>query len=257
MSIHPTAMVAPGAKIGEGCTIGPCSQIGEHVSLGDGIQIGAFVVIDGWTEVGNGCQIFPHAVLGTPPQYLGYKGEETYLKIGQNTVIREFVSINRGTTEGGSETIIGDHGFLMAYCHVGHDCRLGHHVIIANVTSLAGHVEIGDYARLGAMTGIHQFVRIGCHAMVGAYSGLGQDVPPYMLIAGIRPRPHGLNLVGLKRHNFPPETLRALKQAFALLYSSDLNTSQALEEIEAKIEPIPEIRHLVEFIRASKRGIAK
>jgi UDP-N-acetylglucosamine acyltransferase len=140
---------------------------------------------------------------------------------------------------------------------VGHDCTLGHHVIMANGASLAGHVEIEDYAILGAMVGIHQFVRIGCYTMVGAFSGVGKDIPPYMMSAGIRPRPHGLNLVGLKRHNFPPETLRALKEAFRLLYSSNLNTSQALEEIEAKIEPIPEIQHLMEFIRASKRGIAK
>ena len=257
VSIHPTAFVARGARIGEGCHIGPYSQIGEHVSLGEDTQVGAFAVIDGWTEIGTGCRISSHTVLGTPPQHLGYKGEETCLQIGQNTVIREFVSINRGTTEGGGLTVIGDHDFIMAYCHVGHDCKVGHHVIMANGASLSGHVEIEDYANLGGMVGIHQFVRIGCYAMVGAFSGVGKDIPPYMMSAGVRPRPDGLNLVGLRRHNFSSETLRALKEAFRLLYSSNLNTSQALEQIEARIDPIPEIRHLMDFIKASKRGISK
>jgi UDP-N-acetylglucosamine acyltransferase len=257
LSIHPTAVVAPEAKIAEGCSIGPYAQIGPHVTLGEDIEIGAFVVVDGWTQIGRGCEIFTHAVLGTPPQHLGYKGEETLLEIGQYTMVREFVTINRGTIEGGGRTSVGDHNFLMAYSHVGHDCRLGSHIIMANGASLAGHVEIEDYVNLGAMAGIHQFVRIGCYAMVGAYSGVGKDVPPYVMVSGIRPKPYGLNLVGLKRHNFSSGTLQALKEAFRLLYSSHLNTSQALEEITTKIESTTEIRHLVEFIQASKRGITK
>jgi UDP-N-acetylglucosamine acyltransferase len=186
-----------------------------------------------------------------------YRGEETYVRIGKNTVIREFVTVHRGTAEGNGATILGDNGFIMAYCHIAHDCRLGDHVTMANGASLAGHVWIEDHVNLGAMTGVHQFVRIGCHAMVGAYSGIGQDVPPYMLVTGIRPRPYGINVVGLRRHNFPPQTVKALKQAYRLLYQSNLNTSQALARIEEEISPLPEVQHLVEFIRSSQRGIAK
>jgi UDP-N-acetylglucosamine acyltransferase len=215
------------------------------------------VVLEGWTEVGADCQISPHAVLGTSPQHIGYRGEATHLKIGQKTIIREFVTMSRGTATGVGATVVGDHNFIMAYCHVGHDCKVGHHVVMANGASLSGHVEIEDYANLGGMVGIHQFVRIGCYAMVGACSAVAQDVPPYMSVSGFRPRPYGLNLVGLRRHNFSSETLRALKEAFRLLYSSNLNTSQALEQIEVKIEPIPEIRHLMDFIKASERGISK
>lgn len=257
MSIHPTAIVEPGAKIGERCSIGPYSCIGEHVSLGEDTQIASFVFIDGWTEIGSGCQIFSHAVLGTPPQHLKYRGEETYLKVGCSTIIREFVTINRATAERGGRTVIGDHSFIMAYSHIAHDCVLGNHIIMANGTSLAGHVLIEDYANLGAFVGIHQFVKIGCYTMVGAFSGIGQDVPPYMMVSGIRAKPYGINVVGLRRHNFSPETLKALKQAYRILFDSELNTSQALEKIEAEIESLPEIKHLVEFIRASKRGISK
>ena len=257
MKIHPTAIVAPGARIGERCSIGPYAQIDQHVCLGDDSQIGAFVIIEGWTEIGSGCQIFSHAVLGTPPQHLKYQGEETHLKIGRNTIIREFVTIHRATVEGGGRTAIGDSNFIMAYCHIAHDCILGDHITMANGTSLAGHVLIEDYANLGAFVGIHQFVRIGCYTMVGAFSGIGQDVPPYIMVSGIRAKPYGINVVGLRRHNFSPETLKALKQAYRILFDSDLNTSQALEKIEAEMEPIPEIKHLVDFIRASKRGISK
>jgi UDP-N-acetylglucosamine acyltransferase len=256
-NIHPTAIVEPGAKIGEGCTIGPYSHIGQHVSIGGHTQIGSLVVIEGWTEVGSGCQISSHAILGTPPQHLKYQGEETHLQIGQQTVIREFVTINRATVEGGGRTVVGDGNFIMAYSHIGHDCILGNHIIMANGASLGGHVVIEDYANVGGITGVHQFVRIGCHAMVGAYSGIGQDVPPYMMVSGIRAKPYGLNLVGLRRHHFPPQTLKALKEASRILFFSNLNTSQALARIEAEIEALPEIKHLVEFIRASKRGISR
>jgi UDP-N-acetylglucosamine acyltransferase len=255
--IHPTAIVAPGAKIGERCRIGPYAQIGDQVSLGDDTEVGALVVIDGWTEIGSGCRIFPHAVLGTAPQHSKYKGEETYLRIGNDTIIREFVTIHRASAEGEGVTAVGDSNFIMAYCHIAHDCRLGSHITMANGASLAGHVSIEDHANLGALAGIHQFVRIGCYTMVGAFSGIGQDVPPYVMVSGIRPKPYGINAIGLRRHDFSPEALKELKQAYRILYQSHLNTTQALERIEAELEPIPEIQHLVEFIKASKRGIAK
>jgi len=255
--IHPTAVIAPGAEIGERCRIGPYAQIGEHVCLGDDIEVGAFVLIEGWTEIGSGCRVFPHAVLGTPPQHLRYEGEETHLRIGKDTIVREFVTIHRATVEGGGATVLGDSNFVMAYCHIAHNCQLGSHITMANGASLAGHVMIEDHANLGALVGVHQFVRIGCHTMVGAWSGIGQDVPPYMMVSGIRPKPYGINVVGLRRHNFSAETLRVLKRAYQILFESHLNTSQALEKIEAEMEPLPEIQHLVDFIRASKRGIAK
>lgn len=256
-SIHPTAILAPGAMIGERCAVGPYSCIGDHVSLGDDTEVGAFVIIDGWTEIGSDCQIFSHAVLGTPPQHLKHKGEKTHLKIGNETIVREFVTVNRGTTDEGGGTVIGEQNYIMGYAHIAHDCVLGNQVVMANGASLAGHVLLEDYVNLGALAGIHQFVRIGCYAMVGAFSGLGQDVPPYMMVSGIRARPYGINVVGLKRHNFPSATVKALKGAFHFLFQSNLNTSQALERIKAEIDPIPEIQHLVEFISTSKRGITK
>jgi len=255
--IHPTAIIAPGAKMGERCRIGPYAQIGEHVQLGDDSQVGSLVLIEGWTQIGSGCQIFSHAILGTPPQHSKYKGEETYLKIGKENIIREFVTIHRATAEGTGATVLGDSNFIMAYCHIAHDCKLGSYITMANGASLAGHVLIGDYANLGALAGIHQFVRIGSYTMVGAFSGIGQDVPPYMMVSGIRPKPYGINVVGLRRHNFSPETLKALKQAYRILFELQLNTSQALEKIEAEVEPLPEIQHLLDFIKTSKRGIAK
>ena len=256
-NIHPTAILAPGAKSGERCAIGPYCCIGDHVCLGDDTEVGAFVIIDGWTEIGSGCQISSHAVLGTPPQHLKHKGDKTHLKIGDETIIREFVTVNRGTTDEGGGTVIGERNYIMAYAHIAHDCVLGNQVVMANGASLAGHVLLEDYVNLGALAGIHQFVRIGCYAMVGAFSGLGQDVPPYMMVSGIRARPYGINVVGLKRYDFPPGTVKALKGAFHLLFQSNLNTSQALERVKAEIDPIPEIQHLVEFIRTSKRGITK
>jgi len=255
--LHPTTVVSPSAEIGEGVTIGPYSVIGEHVSIGAGTSVGSHVVIDGWTEIGCGCRIFSHAVLGTEPQDLKYRGEKSHLVVGDHTVIREFATINRGTVGGGGRTIVGSHALIMAYAHVAHDCILEDHVIVANAATLGGHVVIEEYAIVGGLSGVHQFSRIGKYALVGGGSGVNQDIPPFIKAQGNRPKLYGLNSVGLRRHNFPEETIRSLRKAYRLLFQSGLNTSQAIARIQEEIWDCVEVQHLVQFIKTSKRGVAR
>lgn len=257
MEIHPTAIVAPGARLEDGVSVGPYSIIGERVAIGEGTRIGPHVVIDGWTEIGRGCQIFSHAAIGTAPQDLKYRGEETRVSIGDGCTVREYATVNRGTAGGGGLTALGPHTVVMAYAHVAHDCIIGEHVILANLVTLAGHVLIEEHAIIGGITGIHQFVRVGCYAMVGACSAVLQDILPYVKVQGNRAKPYGLNSVGLRRHGFPPEAVRRLKQAYRLLFQSDLNTTQALERIAREVDPCPEVDRLVAFIKGSERGISK
>ena len=216
--IHATAIVHPQAEIAEGVRIGPYAIIAKDVSLGANTGIGAHAVIEPGTQIGKHCQIYPHAVIGGIPQSLKFKGVETFLRIGDYTMIREFCTINRGTAEGGGETVIGEPCFLMAYVHVAHDCRLGKEVIMANAATLGGHVIIEDYAIVGAITPVHQFVRIGAYVIVGGASGVGKDIVPYARASGIRAKIHGLNTVGLQRHGFSTETIKKLKQAYNLLF---------------------------------------
>ncbi|MBI3079616.1 MAG: acyl-ACP--UDP-N-acetylglucosamine O-acyltransferase [Deltaproteobacteria bacterium] len=256
LEIHPGAVVHPDAKLGPGVTVGPYAVIGEHVVIGAGTTIGPHAVIEGWTEIGQECRIAQFACIGGPPQHLEYRGEETRVVIGNRNVIREFVTIHRGTVRGGARTVIGDDNYLMAYAHVAHDCEVGNHVIMANCASLAGHILIEDYAVLGGLAGIHQFARIGAHALVGACSGVSQDVPPYVHATGNRATPHGLNTVGLKRHGFSEETLRTLEQAYKLLYRSGLTLQEALDQIQQQLRG-PEVEHFVAFIKASERGVVR
>jgi UDP-N-acetylglucosamine acyltransferase len=188
---------------------------------------------------------------------LKFKGEETRLTVGDHTVIREFTAISRGTAEGGGETVIGEHCYIMAYAHVAHDCRLGKQVILANAATLGGHITIEDHAIVGGLTPVHQFVRIGAYAMVGGGSGVGKDIVPYAMASGNRAKIYGLNIIGLKRHGFSAETIKKLKQAYKLLFHSQLNTIQAVEAIEAQLGGCPEVDYLLDFIRASQRGICK
>ncbi len=255
--LHPTAVVAPGAHLSEGVTVGPATVIGEHVSIGEGTTIGSHAVIDGWTEIGRGCRIFPHAVLGTEPQDLKFQGEKSYLFIGDHTVIREFATINRGTASGGGKTIVGNHTLIMAYAHVAHDCFLGDHVILANAATLGGHVTIEDYAIVGGLCGVHQFCRIGKYALVGGCSAVNQDIPPFIKAQGNRPELYGLNLVGLKRHDFSKDTLQKLRRAYRLLFQSGLNTSEGMARVEEEIRDCPEVTYLVQFIKFSQRGITR
>lgn len=253
IDIHATAVIHPSAKLGEGVQIGPYAVIGAHTQIGDGTSIGSHAVIDPFTSIGRDCQIFPHAVIGAVPQDLKYAGEESITVIGDRNVIREFVTVNRATGEG-EVTRIGDDNLLMAYVHVAHNCLVGSGIVLANNVTLAGHVEIEDFVTVGGLTGIHQFCRVGTMAMVGAMSRIVQDCPPYMTTEGHPPKVFGPNTIGLRRRGVAPDTRNALKKAYKLLYRSGLNVSQALAEMEA-MASIPEVRHLMNFVRANERGL--
>ncbi len=257
MKIHKTAIVHKKAKIGKGVNIGPYTIVGENVEIGDGCQIGPHVFLDGWTKIGKNCRILAQSAIGTPPQYLEYKGEKTKVIIGENNIIREFVTINRGTKEGGKETRIGNNCFLMAYVHIAHDCQIGNGVTLANVATLAGHVTVEDYAIIGGIVPIHQYVCIGTHAMIGGASRVPKDVVPYTLSAGIPLRVSGINVIGLKRHGFSTKEISVLKEAFRLIFRSKLNRSQAIERVDKELEKTDSIKHLLKFLRTSKRGICK
>ncbi|MEK7367778.1 MAG: acyl-ACP--UDP-N-acetylglucosamine O-acyltransferase, partial [candidate division NC10 bacterium] len=233
------------------------TTIGDQVALGDGTTVGAHVVLDGPTEVGKNCRIFSHAVVGSAPQDLKYRGEKSMLIVGDGTIIREFATLNRATSGGGGKTVVGRGCFIMAYAHVAHDCHLGDGVILANAATLGGHVVIEEHAIVGGLTGVHQFCRIGAHAIIGGCSGIILDIPPYVKAQGNRARLFGLNTVGLKRRNFPSEAIRHLKQAYRLLFLSDLTTTQALERIATEVPACAEIQHLVHFIKTSDRGITR
>ncbi|MGD8319819.1 MAG: acyl-ACP--UDP-N-acetylglucosamine O-acyltransferase [Gemmatimonadota bacterium] len=253
-TIHPTALVDPDAELGQGVSVGPWAIVGPGVNVGDGTEIGPRVLIERDTTVGEDCRLSNGAVLGTDPQDLKFKGEHTTLEVGDRTVIREFATLNRGTAATG-RTVVGSDCLLMAYTHVAHDCELGNHVILSNAVNMAGHVIIEDWVIVGGITPIHQFVRIGAHAFVGGGSRIAQDVPPYCRVAGNPPGLFGLNSVGLERRGFSEEVRKALKQAYRILFQSKLNVSQAVARAEAEAPPIPEVRQLLEFIKASERGI--
>ena len=217
--IHPTAVIYPGAVLGNNVTIGPYSTIGDKVVLGDDCQIGPHVTIEGNTNIGPGAKVFQFASIGGPPQDLSYKGEETKVEIGAGVIIREYVTIHRGTVRGRGATIIGPHSYLMAYCHVAHDCILGPGVIMANSAHLGGHIDIGERAILGGVVAVHQFVRIGDFALVGGVSGVAKDVPPYTLASGSRIYVYGLNDLGLRRNGFSTSNHFAAKKSFQNRFS--------------------------------------
>jgi UDP-N-acetylglucosamine acyltransferase len=254
--IHPTAIVHPGAELGENVSVGPYSVIGERVTIGDGCRIQSSVLIDGETTIGRNARIFHGAALGNVCQDLKYRGERTFVRIGDDSTIREFVTVNCATGEGEC-TAIGSGVLLMAYVHVGHNCRIGDGVILANAVNLAGHVRVDDFASVGGVTPVHQFVRIGKYAFIGGGSRIPQDVPPFLKVAGNPARPWGLNTVGLTRRGFTAEQRATIKRAYTILFRSGLNVSQALERIDADLERTEEIAALVDFIRSSTRGIIR
>jgi UDP-N-acetylglucosamine acyltransferase len=256
--IHPTATVDPKAEIGEGVEIGPYSVIEKGVSIREGTKIGPHVVIREGTEIGKGCHVFQFASIGEAPQFSGYRGEKTSIRIGDRNIIREFVTLHRGTVKGGGKTVIGDDNFIMAYAHVAHDCQIGNQVVMANGATLAGHILIEDYAIIGGLTAIHQFCRVGAFAIIGGLSGILLDIPPYTKAQGVRARLFGLNTVGLKRANFSEEALRALKKAYRIVFRSGLTLEKAMKKVgEDEISQIPEVQHLLHFIQNSKRGISR
>lgn len=255
--IHKTAIIDPKAVIDEGVSIGPFCIVGEGVKLKKGTRLMANVMIEGNTEVGEGCQIYPFASIGLPPQDMKYKGEKTGVKIGNNNVIREYMTIHRGSVGGNGLTEIGNDNFLMAYVHVAHDCKIGDSVIMANLATLAGHVVVEDYAYIGGLVVVHQFTRIGAHAMVGGFSGIGQDIPPYTMASGPRAKLFGLNSVGLKRHGFTDATINELKKAYKILFREKLTLKEALKKVQKEFSHSKEIKHLVEFIEKNTRGICR
>ncbi|MBI4800650.1 MAG: acyl-ACP--UDP-N-acetylglucosamine O-acyltransferase [Desulfarculus sp.] len=257
MNIHPTAVVDQSARIAPDAVIGPYTFIGPGVSIAAGCRVDHHVNIEKNTTVGEGSHIWPFASLGSDPQDLKFGGEESFLELGRQVQVREFVTVNRGTLHGGGTTRVGDHCMLMAYSHVAHDCQLGDHVIMANAATLAGHVFIEDHVGLGGLVAVHQFTRIGRYCFVGGLSGVSVDLPPYCLCEGNRAKTHGLNIVGLKRAGFGNETLEALKQAYKIVFRTRTPLATALQQVEGEVPDLPEVRHFVEFIRKSERGVAR
>jgi UDP-N-acetylglucosamine acyltransferase len=255
--IHPTAIVHSAARIDEGVSIGPYAVIGEHVSIAAGTTVGPHSVIEGWTEIGRDNRIFQFASVGADPQDLKFHGEQSFLRLGDRNTVREFVTLHRGTEDGGGETVIGDDNLFMAYSHVAHDCRVGNRVILANAATLAGHVVVDDHAILGGLSGVHQFTRIGSHAMISGGSVVVQDIVPFIIAQGDRAKPAGLNLVGLKRRGFSDSTLHDLKTAYKLVFRSGLRLEEALAKVAAELDETPELKTFTEFISNSHRGIAR
>lgn len=256
-TIHPTAIIHPTAELHETVSVGPYSIIEESVAIDSGTRIGSHVFIDQYTRIGKDCQIFPFTSIGTAPQDKKFKGEKTELVIGDDNVIREYATINRGTPDGGGVTRIGNQNLLLAYIHIAHDCHLGNGITMVNVATLGGHVTLEDYSVIGGLAAVHQFVRIGAHAYVGGKTGVSQDIPPFVLASGERAKLFGLNIVGLKRHNFSNEVILALKKAYQLVIRSHLTIQEAMIRVEKEVLVGPEVKQFLEFVRNSKRGIPR
>ncbi len=254
--IHPTAVVHPDARLGHDVKIGPYAIIGPNVAIGPECQIGSSVLIEGRTTIGRNNKIYHGAVIGSDPQDLKYDGEASFVEIGDNNVIREYVTIHLATEEG-QTTIIGNDCLLMAYVHIAHNCVVHDHVILANAVNLAGHVDVGNWSIIGGMTPVHQFVCIGQHAFVGGGSRLAQDVPPFIRVAGNPVEVAGVNSVGLKRRGFSDKELMNLKKSYRLLYRTGLNVSQAMDRIAVDCDLDPHVEELMAFIRRSERGIVR
>jgi UDP-N-acetylglucosamine acyltransferase len=248
--IHPTAIVHEGARLAANVEIGPYCVIGGEVSLGEGVSLKSHVVVEGRTEIGANCEVFPFASIGHRPQDLKYAGEPSRLVIGRDTIIRENVTMNPGTKGGGMLTSVGNGCLFMAGSHVAHDCRVGDHVIFANSASLAGHVEVGDFAILGGMSGIHQFVRIGRHAMIGGMTGVENDVIPYGSVIGNRAHLSGLNVIGLKRRGFSRDTIHDLRKAYRLLFAEEGTMAERIDDVAEEFSAVEPVMEIVAFIRS-------
>jgi UDP-N-acetylglucosamine acyltransferase len=255
--IHPTASVARGAELAPGVTVEAYAVVGPHVRIGPDCWIGPHAVVTGRTRLGAGNRIFQFASVGAPPQDLKYRGEPSTLEIGDGNIVREFTSINLGTEAGGMTTRIGDRCLFMVSSHVAHDCRVGNQVILANGAALGGHVEAQDHAIVGGLAGVHQYVRIGESALCAAGAMVSMDVPPFCTVAGDRARLHGLNVVGLRRRGFGQDTIARLKRAYRLLFHGGANRRDALARTTAAFGDAPEVRRLVDFVRASTRGVCR
>jgi UDP-N-acetylglucosamine acyltransferase len=254
--LHPTAIVHPSAELGKQCEIGPYCIVGENVSIGARTILQAHVVVNGWTHIGEDCLIYPFSTVGAASQDRKYAGERAYTRVGNRTILREYVSLQRATGQD-EITSVGDDCLLLAYVHVAHNCVLGNGVTMSNLAQLAGHVEVADYVTIGGHTGIHQFTRIGRHAMVGGMSKLTKDVPPFFLVEGNPCQPYGLNSVGLRRAAFTPQERNEIKKFYKLLYNPKLNVSQAIEAMKAEVSTGPG-REIIAFLEGpSERGVLK
>ncbi|MDQ3697870.1 MAG: acyl-ACP--UDP-N-acetylglucosamine O-acyltransferase [Gemmatimonadota bacterium] len=253
--IHPTALVAPDARIGDDVEVGAFAIIGEDCVIADGCTIGARATLERHVRLAPGVRIGVGAVLGSDPQDLKFQGEVTHVEIGEGTIIREYCTINRATSQSW-RTTVGRNCFLMSYVHLAHDCHVGDGVIIANGAQLAGHVTIEDRAILSGVLAVHQFVRIGTYSFVGGMTRVSQDVPPYLKAVGSPMKLYGLNSVGLRRNNFDERVMRELKRAYRLIFRSELNLSQAVERARAELEMMPEIEYFLRFVESSHRGVA-
>ena len=253
-SIHPTAIVSPRAKLGERVVIGPFAMVGDGCELGDDCEIHPRATLDRDVKLGKGVKVGIGSVLGGPPQDLKYAGEQTTVEIGDGTVIREYVTVNRGTSQS-FKTTVGTKCLLMSYVHLAHDCHIGNGVILGNTVQLAGHVTIEDRATLSGLSGVHQFVRIGRNAFIGGCSRVSKDIPPFLKAVGNPVKLYGLNSVGLRRSGFSEEVVRELRRAYRLFFRSDMNLSQALRHAETELEMFPEVRELMRFVEESGRGV--
>jgi UDP-N-acetylglucosamine acyltransferase len=257
VTIHPTAIIHPKARIAGGVTIGPYTVIGEHVTIGKDTEIASHVLIDGWTTIGERNRIHSFSSIGTPPQDISYRNEETFLIIGDDNIIREYATVHRATTKADRKTEIGNKNFLMAYIHVAHDCKLGNNIIMANNAAFGGHVIVEDFAVLGALIGIHQFVRVGAYAMIGGQSAITLDVPPYVNATGNRAQLYGLNTIGLKRKGFSDEVINDLKKAYKIIFRSGLTQDDAFKKAIETFPHSREVAYFVDFMRNSKRGVTR
>ena len=256
--IHPTAIIEPGAKVPESCSVGPYCHIGSEVELGENCELMSHVVIAGVTRIGSNNRFFSFGAIGTEPQDITYKSEKTRLEIGNHNVIREYVTLNRGTAKGGGITRIGSHTLIMAYAHVGHDSVIGDRVMLVNGATLAGHVTVDEWAVVGALCPVHQFVRIGAHSYIGGGTVVTKDVMPFAKCVTPRhTKTYGLNAIGLERRGFSKERIRKIHHAYKLLLNSKLNTTQALEKLKAETDLGEDVTMLVKFIEDSERGVIK
>lgn len=256
-AIHATAIVDPSARIGVDVEIGPYCVVGADVEIGDRTRLASHVAVEGPTVLGEENEVAPMAVIGGAPQDLKYAGEPTRLEVGARNRIREYVTLNRGTSGGGGITTIGDENLFMAQAHIAHDCRIGHRSIFANAATLAGHVEVGDDATVGAYSGVHQFCRVANHAFIGGYSVVTQDALPWVVTVGNRATTHGINLIGMQRRGYSPDTIRAVKRCYRTLFRSKRQLEDAIEDVERASGDVPEVRYFLDFVRASERGVVR
>jgi UDP-N-acetylglucosamine acyltransferase len=259
MSIHTTAIIDPTCEIAPDTVIGPYCILGPHTCIGAGSLLDSHVTVHGWTSIGERNHFYSHCSIGTDPQDLKYQGEHTLLKIGNDNIFREFVSLNRGTKGGHGETVIGNHNFVMAYSHVAHDCIVGSNIIMANAATLAGHVTIEDHATIGAFSAVHQFCRVGPHAFIGGFSVITRDALPFIKTVGERNKAniYGINTLGLQRKGFSEQSILELKRAYRILFRSQMNTGDALVKVKEHTWTAPEVTLLIDFIESSERGFIR